>query len=190
MYNDESYEEYIRSILGYPNYNSNHFEETQYYPSNYPNYEENTGLEECYPEIYKTVYPMVTKACNTNVKPINPELIDELTEEIYSSIETENEVKININLTNQTSSSNNRNSPSSNNINTKKENTSEKRGEDRQLRNNSLKDLIKILLIRELLGNRPNRPNRPPFGRLPFDRPQFPGIDGGPRPPIMPRDLY
>ena len=190
MYNNESYEEYIRSILGYPNYNNSHFEETQYYPDNYPDYELNSELEDCYPEIYRVVYPMVTKACNMNVKPINSALIDELTEEIYSSIGTENEVKININLTNQTSaSSNNRNTPSTNN-NIKKE---EKRGEDRQIRNNSLKDLIRILLIRELLGNRPNRPNRPnhpPFGRPPFDRPQFPGINGGNRPPIMPRDLY
>ena len=183
MYDNESYEEYIRSILGYPNYNNRHFEETQYYSNNYPKYEQNEELEECYPEIYKIVYPMIT---TTNDKPINPNLIDELTEEIYQSIETENELKININLTNQTSSSsNNRNITTTN---PRKEVTPEKRGENRQFKNNSLKDLIRILLIRELLGNRPNRPNRPTF-----NRPPFPGGAGNFRPPmqpIMPRDLY
>ena len=178
MYDNESYEEYIRSILGYPNYNNSHFEETQYYPNNYSNYEQNTELEGCYPEIYKIVYPMISKACMTNTKPVNSELIDELTEEIYRSVETENEVKININLTNQTTSSvGNR---SSSITNTKKEPMSEKRGDDRGPRNNSLKDLIRILLIRELLGNRPNKPN---------NRPPFPGGPGF-RPPIMPRDIY
>ena len=46
--------------------------------------------------------------------------------------------------------------------------------EDRQIRNRTLRDLIRILIIRELLrrpGNRPPRP-RPPM------RPPFPG---GPR---------
>ncbi len=195
MYNNETYEEYIRSILGYPNYNNNHFEEAQYYPINYlndySNYEQNTELEGCYPEIYKIVYPMISKACMTNTKPVNSKLVDELTEEIYRSIETENEVKININLNNQTSSSvNNRSTPTSN---IKKESTSEKRGDDRGPKNNSLRDLIRILLIRELLGNRPNRPNnRPPFPGGSGFRPPFPPNqpDNQQRPPIMPRTLY
>lgn len=64
--------------------------------------------------------------------------------------------------------------------------------ETRRITNNNLRDLIKILIIRELL-NRPNirppRPPRPPHHRPPF--PDFPGGPGGggPRPPIMPRDL-
>ena len=119
MYNNESYEEYIRSILGYPNYNNSHFENDNY-----------NSLEEYYPEIYKTVYPMVTKSCLNNTRPITEEVINELTEEIYKSVEP------NTNLPNQTNQTRNSNA------------------------NNGLKDLIKILLIRELLGNRPNRPGR------------------------------
>ena len=55
----------------------------------------------------------------------------------------------------------------------------ENRGEDRQFRNRGLQDLIRILLIRELLGrpgNPGHRPPRPPMepGRPPM-RPPFPG---------------
>ena len=60
---------------------------------------------------------MVNKACVTNTKPITAELVDELTDEIYKSIEPENEIRVNINLTNQVNS-NNRNNQTSN---TKKE---------------------------------------------------------------------
>ena len=69
--------------------------------------------------------------------------------------------------------------------------------EDRQIRrrNNTLRDLIKILILNRLLGigrppHRPPRPNppRPPFpGGAP--RPPFPG-GPNPRPPMRPRDVY
>lgn len=192
MYN-ESYEEYIRSILGYPNYNSNSCCENQYDSNiaNRRNSETNAQLEECYPEIYRVVYPMVSKACTTNTRPITPELIDELTQEIYSAVETDNDINISINLTNEVQTTGNRNT--ANRVNT--ENVKEvpqNRGEDRQLRNRGLQDLIRILLIRELL-RRPGRfpGNRPPFppNRPPIMRPPFPGGPGG-RPPIMPRGNY
>ena len=66
----------------------------------------------------------------------------------------------------------------------------ENRGEDRQLRNRGLRDLIKILIIRELLGRPGHRPPRPPV------RPPFPGgrpgmpPQGPNRPPMMPRNIY
>lgn len=73
--------------------------------------------------------------------------------------------------------------------------------ENRQIRrNNTLRDLIKILILNRLFGgNRPRppfpgrpgpRPPRPPFpgGTGPNPRPPFPGGgQGGPRPPIEPR---
>ena len=55
-------------------------------------------------------------------------------------------------------------------------------------RNNTLRDLIKILILNQLLGGRrPHIPNPP--------RPPFPGNPGprpgpGPRPPIQPRGMY
>ena len=68
----ESYEEYIRSILGYPNYGNAMFENSyQYMPDNFRNTEKNSELEACYPEIYKIVYPMIKKACVSNIKALN-----------------------------------------------------------------------------------------------------------------------
>ena len=185
MYN-ESYEDYIRSILGYPNYSSNYDNSYNYNIMRDNNFERDRQLEECYPEIYKIVYPMVNKACTDNKKPISMELIDEMTNEIYYALETE-EIESNINLKNEFKSTGNRNTASSNKLEKTKENS----GENRQFRNRTLQDLIRILIIRELLGrpgnfpgNRPpSRPPRPPM------RPPFPGGPGqGSRPPIMPRE--
>ena len=74
----ETYEDYIRSILGYPNYGSNNY---NYRENNYQdtsisdrNNREVQELETCYPEIYKVVYPMVNKACSTNTRPITAQL--------------------------------------------------------------------------------------------------------------------
>lgn len=58
----------------------------------------------------------------------------------------------------------------------------ENRGEDRQFRNRNLQDLIRIILIRELLER---RRRRPPFGRPPI-RPPF---LGGGRPPFLGGEL-
>lgn len=186
MYN-ESYEEYIRSILGYPNYGNNAFENTyQNNPTNFRNSETDRQLEACYPEIYKVVYPMINKACSSNTRPVTPDLIDELTNEIYAAIETDNQINLTINLTNEVQSTENRNI--SDNARMEKTTTKETRSEDRQFRNRGLQDLIRILLIRELLG-RPGRfpGNRPPFpSQRPPMRPPFPGG----RPPIMPRGNY
>lgn len=190
MYN-ETYEDYIRSILGYPNYGNNTCRENSYQtmPVNYGNNQQNEDLEACYPEIYKVIYPMVNKACMDNTKPVTSDLIDELTNEIYLSIESDNEINVTINLTNEVGGSSNTNRTTSTANSAKIQKTKENRGEDRQFRNRGLQDLIRILLIRELLG-RPGRPgNRPPMPpHRPPMRPPFPG-GPGPRPPIMPRDV-
>lgn len=175
MYNNQTYEEYIRSILGYPNYNNNIMEnDFQNYSNNYRNEQEIEELENCYPEIYKMIYPKVNEACSMNTKPISPDLIDELANEIYTTIENDNTINININLGNSVQNSQppeNRNSQNNNRRDIKMQ---ENRGEDRQFRNNGLLDLIRILLIRELLGRPGNRPPiRPPMGR-----PPFPGMPG------------
>ena len=211
MYN-ESYDDYIRNILGYPSvrnniqqrnnmYNNdmctcNMFgEDTQTTVKNMQNMQNtNQEIEECYPEIYKIVYPMVRNACAKNTKPITRRLIDEITNEIYLSIESNNEVNININLQNEVQHTGNRSKVASSNemknvtSSAKVDSTTvEKRienKEDRQIRNRGLNDLIIILLIRELLG-------RPGFIG---PRPPFPGGPGG-RPPMRPRmyddlDIY
>ena len=196
MYN-ESYDDYIRSILGYPmvnNYNTYNMNNN----CQEQNMEINKDLEECCPKIYRIVYPMVCKVCNNNTKPITKQLIDSMTNEIYMAIEGNEEVNININLSNNIGNSvNNRSGEntqnSMNNSNKKMDVKVENRsGETRQIggRNFVLNDLIRILLIRELLGGNNQRPPRPPV-RPPM-RPNFPGGMGpgpGGRPPFMPRDF-
>lgn len=217
---DESYEEYIRSILGYPSTsmggNMYGMENTMTsIGNNMPNMMSNTmpstmsnsELEACYPEIYKIVYPMVSTACRNNTRPITKELVDNMTNEIYFAIEGNDNVTINLQMGDTNIPVQNRNANTTNNANVsevKKEETipvssGENRGEDRQfrpIRNRTLRDLIRILIIRELLGragfpgHRP--PMRPPFpGRPPRPpmRPPFPGGPGG-RPPMMPRSNF
>ena len=167
MEQNQSIDEYIRSVLGYPsmnmvtnnnmNYMRNDLEQMQYEMPN-----ENRELESYYPEIYKIVYPMINKRCSQVSEPITQNLVDEITNEIYSSIEVNTPIKVNINLQNQVQGTNNRNNRKqiSESENVKEEN----RGDDRQTRNSTLNDLIRILILRELLGRagRPPRP-RPPF---------------------------
>ena len=180
--NNQSYEEYIRNIIGYPTNNtySSNLYENNYIPNNINCNNDVSIIEECYPKIYRMINPMVQKACNQNAAPITKELIENMTKEIYLSIESETEVNLNINLSNNVRNDS-KSSVSNKNSTNETRNTQENRALNP--RNPLLNDLIKILIIKELLG-RPNN-NRPPFpgGRPP--RPPFPGN----RPPIMPRDF-
>ena len=197
MYN-ETYDDYIRSILGYPaknqfeQYNNRELPEYQSYQE-YRNPTFNTNinisgnnieLENSYPEIYKIVYPMVAKKCeNVRLEAFSKDDIQNMTDEIYYALEGKQETRLNINLTNDTSNirktSNNMSANISKTENRKADvkisETSLENGEKRQL-NSGLRDLIQILLIRELL-NRPRPPFRPPM-------PNPPGP--GPRPPMRP----
>lgn len=182
MYNNESFDDYIRSILGYPNSNYMYQNDGQRMNDRIP-YDTNNAeeLEECYPEIYKIVYPMISQRCSNVTEPVTREMVENMTDEIYSAIEVNNEINVNINLQNEVT--NHRSEVK----NTTKEPVKQNRGEDRQFRNRNLRDLIQILLIQELLRRRrPHRPGRPPF---PGGRPPFPGGGTG-RPPIMPRGYY
>lgn len=182
-----SLEEYMRSVLGYQMPQNNTYSENQNcncINTQYMGREGNSELEECYPEIYKIVYPMVRKACSENTKPITRELVDELTNEIFLTVESNEPINLNINLTNEvnkTETTQNRTTPK---VEVKE--TSSKR-ETRQS-NYLLNDLIRVLIIRELLGRPGFRPpfpgHRPPF---PPGRPPFPGP--GPRPPMRPREF-
>ena len=182
MYN-ETYDDYIRSILGYPAKKDILIQEQQEYQGyqeyRNPTFETNINisgnnveLENSYPEIYKIVYPMISKKCeNMRSSNITKDDIENMTDEIYYALESKNETHVNINLANNISTT-----KTSNNLNRKSEvKVSETTGEKRQL-NGGLRDLIQILLIRELLNRR-----RPPF------RPPMPNPPGpGPRPPMRP----
>ena len=196
MYN-ETYDDYIRSILGYPA--RNQFEQYNQEMPEYQSYQEyrnptfntninisgnNVELENSYPEIYKIVYPMVIKKCeNVRSETFSKSDIENMTDEIYYALEEKQEKRININLTNNMSSTKAQNS-SAVSTSAKVENKrpdvkiSQKAIENSEKRqiNNGLRDLIQILLIRELLNRQ-----RPPF------RPPMPNPPGpGPRPPMRP----
>lgn len=171
------YDDYMQNLMGFPNT----YEELNYNP--YGNfYQPSFGrqewrnsmsvdeMENCYPEIYKIVYPMVRKRCMSNTMPITKGLIDNMVDEITSHIEQNNSIELNINLNNEVCQ--NRESTSKN----EQENRSDD-NESRQLRRNPfLSDIIRILILRELLG-------RPGF--RPGQRPPFPPNRPGPRPPFL-----
>lgn len=176
--NDSLYEQYMRSVLGYePMDNRNT------YDMNYGNYTMNSNmmgfsnmqneeLESCYPDIYRLVYPMVQKACMQNTRPMTRELIDNMTDEIYFAID-DNEIT------------------GMRGKDDKEVKTPETRSEDRQrvFRNPTLRDLIRILILREILGRPgfPGRPPRPPMrppmrprprpGMGPFNRQSYDSFD-------------
>ena len=112
---------------------------------------------------------MIQRSCNQNTRSITRELIDSMTDEIYFAIEDKEMLE-------------NRN----------KEEKSTQLTEDRQIRRNTnLNDLIRILIIRELLG-RPGfpggRPPRPPVRppRPPMRPPMGPPPRPQPRPGMGP----
>ena len=186
---DNQYEEYIRSVLGYPS--TANMNQNQMYQNEYPNPSQismRNDLEAFYPEIYKIIYPMVQKACDGNMGANSREEIEQMTDEIYSAIEDNNQINLNINLGN-TISTTNLNTQNRNELH--KEGVQKKSSEKQEVenrntegesrispRNNNLRDLIKILLIRELLRRRHNHflPRPPHNPRPPM------------RPPIMPRN--
>ena len=186
------YEEYMRNVLGYEpiryrdTYDAEYNDYMNYSNFNMPQQVESnlevSRLESCYPDIYNLVYPMVKKACSQNNRALSSDLVNELTNEIYNAIEDDglNENRAS-EIKNRSIDVKTGSKSIENKSNLSRQESSSK--EDRQIRNQGLQDLIKILLIRELINNsgfRP-RPPAPPRPQVP-PRPPRP-----PRPPIGPR---
>lgn len=202
----QNYEDYMRSVLGYdPNptpsctYNMTDNVYTMQQPPSVGNYpvaepmktlEIVDDLESMYPDIYKLVNPMVCKACDMNTRPITKQVVEEMTEAIYAAIEVDETVKVEVNKETTTTvkketrevSKNIR--PQSKEVREAKVPKAETRAETRQRPNNYLlRDIIKILILNNLLncpGGRPPMPPRPPMPG-PGPRPPMPP---GPRPPF------
>jgi len=187
---DGTYDEYIRSILGY---NQNELYDYGY-NDNYNNYRrqdniaiaQNSQLEQSYPEIYKVVYPMVSKRCENVRADLSNEELEKITDEIYFALESKNETQLNINLKNDVRTTSN--------TNTRKGEINVAESPKRETRqfNSGLRDLVKILLIRELLSRPrpfpPRPPVRPPMPPGPGPRPPRPPFGPGGRPPF-PREF-
>ena len=198
----QNYEDYMRSVLGYPMERENTYETMQYVNMPYettPSYSTaarySGEVMELYPEIYKVVNPMVCKLCDANTKPITAELLDQMTDEIYLNLETEPETDTVVNVrvntagdgksANRSSNTAQSNYAQNRNVKSKTENEmaqnrQEEKREVRQRRprNNTLRDLIRILILNRLSGGFPgHRPPRPPMPPKPPMRPPYPRDD-------------
>ncbi len=145
MYNT-SYEEYMRTVLGYtPNCIQDTYQNENYFNNNV--YPVNNNLESMYPEIYRVLEPLIRKECmNVNCNQIDNETLEKMTNNVLNSVSVDLKIETN--------------------------NRAENRKDDRQIsQNRFLNDLIKILLLKELLNKpRPYYPQRPP---MPRPRPIF-----------------
>ncbi len=155
MYNS-NYEEYMQNVLGYSLRPKNTYQmpDSMYEMSQVDNYED-IDLESFYPDIYRMIYPMVQKVCMKTTSIINEETIDSMTNEVYLAMEGEETRQGKL----STNTSNGARIAGTANTN--------KLEETRQ-QNFQLRDLIKILIIRELLRRR----RRPGIGRPPM-RPRY-----------------
>ena len=132
MYNNV-FQEYINNMIGGTPRIESIFENSAMLTANpYISFQSqsNMDLERSYPELYRLLYPMVKTACMRNTRPITNETIDQMVRDIYSSFNNDETTQV------------------SAETRTKGEEA------DRAQRPNNfvLNDLIRILLIRELLG--------------------------------------
>lgn len=190
----QSYEDYMRQILGYQINDPNIYETYNYRNEDtyavdqlHYNLTENEIME-LYPESYNLIYPLVCRACETNNEPISKAILDKMTDDIYKMVEknqTVVNVKIGIENREQPKKENaNKRTPvkfenrdSSQNRTSAKTESKELVSETRQQNNPFLRDLIKILILQKLFDGNINRLPRPNPPRPPYPpvRPQFPG---------------
>ena len=154
----QNYEDYMRSVLGYGN-NEYSYTYDDYYPRNEGN---NMDLENMYPEIYRIINPTVEAICNKNRgNEINEELLRTMVDEVYTSIEKNPSLPVEVTAK----------------VELKNGDVRNPNAKETRQRNYLLNDLIRILILRNLIGNKPPlRPAYPP-PRPPM-RPPYPGGPG------------
>lgn len=151
--NYQNYDEYMRSLMGYPNMRTS------------MNMGMNTGMNTCmtpfmnmdtvsddlermYPETYRIIYPMVCVSCDNIRTPVTEEMVDMMTDDIYDRAEADRRISIDLSIEVRNDESNN-------------DSLQENRQRRPRRRNRFLRDLIRILLLRELLRRRRRFPIRP-----------------------------
>ena len=155
------YEEYMRSVLGYnqiPNSIYTNTYDNYYYDSDYINNQNRNSqvevIETMYPEIYRIVYPMVCRVCMQNSqRELTMDLINNMVDEVFMNVEPAERQNQTVNTQRPILKNGDVRNPNA------KE--PEVRGETRQ-QNYMLRDLIQILILRELLRIRNQRPSMPP----------------------------
>lgn len=160
MYNS-NYEEYMQNVLGYNIRPQNTYQmpENIYEMQRGSSYE-NMDLESLYPDIYRMLQPMVQKVCMRATGVINEEMISSMTDEVYNAMTEETREAKDVKK-----SSNEVRTGNSQNV---------RRVEEPRQNNFLLRDLIRILIIKELLRRRPGIPPMRPG-------PNFPGGPNFPR---------
>lgn len=140
MMNYQSYDDYMRSVLGYSNMNCCNM--CMNTPTPYQNMSQFANdLERMYPDTYRVVYPMVVSACNMVTMPVTEEMLDRMTDDIYDRAAADGRINIDINIEIE----NRENSDD-------RQLSSDSRQRRPRRRNRFFRDLIRILLLRELLG--------------------------------------
>ena len=94
-------------------------------------------LETMYPDTYRVVYPMVVSACNMVNTPVTEDMLDKMTNDIYDRAEADGRINIDISVEVRNNGE-----------------MQENRQRSPRRRNRFLRDLIRILLLRELLRRR------------------------------------
>lgn len=166
--NYQNYEDYMRQVLGYSPYSGNNYtytneqEDIYNYSNEFIPTEKTQDLTQFYPEIYKIMYPMICKVCNINSnKELTEELLNKMVDEIYNNMEPEQDEKIQ-----------SRNLPPLKNGDVRNPNAKETENSIKNTRQTNflLRDLIKILILREWGRSvrHPIRPPFPPYGRPPM----------------------
>ena len=171
---DNVYQEYIDSIymtnLSQNRIKTTNFDNTMnrhYFFSNAANYE---CLEKFYPDIYILLNPMIKHVCMKNVNQLSENTINEMVEEVYSNFISDPNSVDDFNLRNEFRSGKSletsvtgksKNSISS----TSKRNEVIEKTQIKE-KNQILRDLIKILILRELMGK--SGGNRPVWEEVPF----------------------
>lgn len=150
----QSYDDYMQSVLGCTNMNCSNMNCSNMFMNNQAPYQNMPQsfdyLEEMYPDTYRVIYPMVVSTCNMVNTPVTEDMLDRMTNDIYDRAEADGRINIDINV----------------GIEVRDDNNSKQISNDsrqmRPRRNRFFRDLIRILLIRELLRRRrPGFPIRP-----------------------------
>ena len=138
----QSYDAYMRNTLGFSGSNCSNPcmmpYQNMYVSPMCPG--QCNDLERMYPDSYRVVYPMVVSACNTVNMPITEDMLDNMTDDIYDRAMADGRISVDIN------------------IETRDDEGRQMGRRPRPRRNRFFRDLIRILLLRELLGRRQRFP--------------------------------
>lgn len=146
--NYQSYDDYMRSVLGYPSMNCPNMGMNMQTPYQDMN-QACDDLERMYPDTYRIVYPMVVSACDMVTMPVTEEMVDRMTDDIYDRAASDSRISIDINIGLESREDSNDRQISNQSM------------QRRPRRNRFFRDLIRILLLRELLRRRRRFPMRP-----------------------------